>query len=144
MDNLLGARARRGTTDEWALYLIDPEGAVVAKRYQVTAFETVARPYRLRTVSEAEWAWLAAEDDADPYRHARELCGRLDPEVLKWSVSTYDARSDETHRGGLTFDETFALRNKSPVARRSLRWRFRIEGGVARLSVTHDSGLHLE
>ena len=78
---------------------------------------------------------MVVADASDPYEEARDLCGKLDPGVLEWSVSSYDARSDETRSGDLTFDETFALERMSPVARRSVRWRFRIDAAPSSKSV---------
>jgi hypothetical protein len=141
--------------NEWALYLLDAEGAVVAKCYQVDGEEVTLLPFHIRRISEADWSWVIRPGATDRCVEARDIFARLRYETFGWSVGSYDleAMSDDgvgpisaepvlalAQQEGAWIQDRFDFKKKvefdrdAPVLERSVRYRLVSEGAIASMA----------
>ena len=141
--------------DEWALYLVDPDGLVVAKSYQVDGEEMTIVPFHGKRISEADWSWEMNPNVSDSYVEARNMCAKLRPETLGWEVGSYDVQAMTDDNVGpipaesvldqaqhvcahvqhhFDYDKLVKFDREAPVLERSVHYSLKSKGSVAQMS----------
>lgn len=140
---------------EWAMYLLDADGSVIAKYYQVHGEEVNFPSYHIKRISEADWSWLMGPESVDPYAHAREICAVFQPEALGWTMRSIDVEGMNDEQGGpiaaasvlelaetkgswvngrVDFRYKVGFEKKPPLIERSVRYSLKSEGVVATMA----------